>query len=82
MTIFQDVRIIMVQNGYDPPTADLMQHCVEMFYAAASSKLSHPRFVPSDTEEVCSFPFYPCLVPVLYSYTVCLFCIILITLFS
>uniref|UniRef100_A0A0N5AJS0 SWIM-type domain-containing protein n=1 Tax=Syphacia muris TaxID=451379 RepID=A0A0N5AJS0_9BILA len=48
----QDVRLIMVQNGYDPSTADLMQHCIEMFYAAATSKLSHPRFVLSDTEEV------------------------------
>ncbi|MFH4973870.1 hypothetical protein AB6A40_000579 [Gnathostoma spinigerum] len=46
------VRAVMIQNGFFAPTADLMQHCVEMFYMAASSKLSHPRFVQSDTEEV------------------------------
>ncbi|KAK6110582.1 hypothetical protein QQG55_40330 [Brugia pahangi] len=47
-----NVRTMLLQNGFAPPTADLMQHCVEMFYAASSSKLSHPRFVPSDVEEV------------------------------
>uniref|UniRef100_A0A915PV92 SWIM-type domain-containing protein n=1 Tax=Setaria digitata TaxID=48799 RepID=A0A915PV92_9BILA len=47
-----NVRTLLLQNGFAPPTADLMQHCVEMFYAASSSKLSHPRFVPSDVEEV------------------------------
>ncbi|EFO22120.2 hypothetical protein LOAG_06363 [Loa loa] len=47
-----NVRTVLLQNGFAPPTADLMQHCVEMFYAASSSKLSHPRFVPSDVEEV------------------------------
>jgi hypothetical protein len=34
------------------PTAELMQRCLEMFYAAANQKLSHPRFMASDTEEV------------------------------
>ncbi|VDK62505.1 unnamed protein product [Onchocerca ochengi] len=47
-----NVRAVLLQNGFASPTADLMQHCVEMFYAASSSKLSHPRFVPSDVEEV------------------------------
>uniref|UniRef100_F1KPY7 Zinc finger SWIM domain-containing protein n=1 Tax=Ascaris suum TaxID=6253 RepID=F1KPY7_ASCSU len=46
------VRSVLMQSGFAAPTADLMQHCVEMFYMAASSKLSHPRFVASDTEEV------------------------------
>lgn len=46
---------MLLQHGFAPPTADLMQHCIEMFYAAASSKLSHPRFVPSDVEEVMLF---------------------------
>ncbi|VDN02747.1 unnamed protein product [Thelazia callipaeda] len=47
-----NVRAVLLQNGCAPPTADLMQRCIEMFYAATSSKLSHPRFVPSDVEEV------------------------------
>ncbi|KHN87654.1 Zinc finger SWIM domain-containing protein 8 [Toxocara canis] len=46
------VRSVLMQSGFAAPTAELMQHCVEMFYMAASSKLSHPRFVASDTEEV------------------------------
>ncbi len=42
----------LTQNGWAHPTAELMQRCLEMFYAAANQKLSHPRFMASDTEEV------------------------------
>jgi len=57
----------LTQNGWAHPTAELMQRCLEMFYAAANQKLSHPRFMASDTEEVialvkaakCSFHMIP-----------------------
>uniref|UniRef100_A0A915JLR1 ZSWIM4-8 C-terminal domain-containing protein n=1 Tax=Romanomermis culicivorax TaxID=13658 RepID=A0A915JLR1_ROMCU len=36
-----------------PNAQPLMQRCIQMFYAAAHQKLSHPRFMQSDAEEVC-----------------------------
>lgn len=37
-----------------PCVQPLMQRCLQMFYAAAHQKLSHPRFMQSDAEEVCT----------------------------
>lgn len=37
-----------------PHVQPLVQRCLQMFYLAAQQKLSHPRFMPADTEEVCA----------------------------
>lgn len=53
----------MQQQGHAPATADLMRHCVEMFFVAAFQKLTYSRFTDSDIEEVITFlltPFLSC----------------------
>lgn len=44
-----------------PCVQPLMQRCVQMFYAAAHQKLSHPRFMQSDAEEVCTLVRAACM---------------------
>ena len=46
---------MVMHGGYDACTAELVQRSVEMYYAAANLKLSYPRFVDSDVEEVLLF---------------------------
>lgn len=42
----------MIQQGHAHATAELMRHCVEMFFVAAYQKLTYSRFSDSDIEEV------------------------------
>lgn len=45
----------MIQQGHAHATAELMRHCVEMFFVAAYQKLTYSRFSDSDIEEVTDF---------------------------